>query len=254
LLTAISVSFASSLDSMSQNDPNIVVKATQSQPKPYHILGANSVELRSLGSSPETSVIGFQTLSPQRGIMKIECDENGLYFARGTQEGNQPFQESLNGFFDAVKSTIELSVTDKIRLFGFAPSYVGSVFARMTAGEGINISRSVVAGTQKITLSCGSFFEFGEPNIFASAGSVLLTFTNPESLLSGIALEWDPENSYVGTHPNSEYGDKLYLASIIGKASFLLEEKSKLEFIGFKTIKMVLNPRVLERLRREGRL
>ncbi|MDP3936105.1 MAG: hypothetical protein Q8Q56_03875, partial [Alphaproteobacteria bacterium] len=125
---------------------------------------------------------------------------------------------------------------------------------RVASEEEVNISESVIAATDQIILSCGTFMEFSEPNVFASTGSVSLIFNNPNALISEIIIKWDPEISYKNTHPDLGYKNKLYLGSIIGSASFLLEEKSRLEFIGFKTLTIAFNMRILERLRQEGRL
>lgn len=99
----------------------------------------------------------------------------------------------------------------------------------------------------------GAMYDFGAQNVFATDLFVGISSSNPNSIISQIIAIFNPKMAYKPLNP-IQGGEKLCLGSILGKASFQVGEKSKLEFIGFQTVEVVLNVNVLKKLRDEGRL
>lgn len=251
----ISVNFATSVDVSSDDEsPRQKRAAETSSPKPYNILGMSAEKFKSLGEFNAPCVVSFRIPNPANCCIRLKCNADEICLQSFTFEDPDAFQNDLNIFFEEAKRTIGLPFDSKTERLGFKPTVLGSRVTKVTAVEDVKISKSIIAATDQIILSTGSAFVFGEPNVFASAGTVTLNFNNPASLVSSIVLEFDPSSPYKGMHPNPEYGDELCLGSIRGRASFLQKEHSNLDFLGFSSFKILLNNNTLQRLRDEGRL
>lgn len=189
---------------------------TASLPKrPFSIHGITSENVRLLMSLGGPFIIYREAQDSLTDVFIIESDEYGVSFNVRNEK-------------------------KKSKKIG--PSCFNNVTPTIAGGREVTIPGTII----EAILTCSNSFKFAEGTIVANASSMNLNFLNPGSLISGIVLEFDPEKSYKVNN--------LSLGSIQGRASFLVNEKSELEFIGFKKITIIFNLGELKKLSDEGRL
>lgn len=176
----------------------------------------------SINGSPLKSVLGLLRLSrsfsiyreaqdPLTDLFIIESDENG----------------------------VSLSVRNEVEKADFNHACFNEETSPVVGEREVTISGTII----KDTFICSNSFKFAEGAVVANARSMMaLIFLNPESLISSIILEFDSEKSFESCPLN--------LGLICGCASFLENEKSKLEFRGFKKITVIFNLETLKKIKR----
>ena len=182
--------------------------------RPFSIQGITSEIIQSDFCSPISLSIYREAQDSLTDRFIVEVDENGL----------------------------SLRVINEVKKADFSHFCSNNVSSPVVGEKEVTIS----GVSDRSSFACVNAFKFEEGTIVGSLSFVYLNFFNPESLISSIVLEADFTNSF-------EFYT-VCLGSIQGRASFLVDEKSKLEFIGFKKITVVLNVNALKKLKDEGRL
>lgn len=249
-----SVNFASSYYVSSDDEsPSPMGIAETSSTKPYNILGITAEKFKSLGEFNSPCVASFRIPNPANCCIRLKCNADEICLQSFTIVEPHPFQRDAGNFFETLEKLKGWDIEEKIMQLGFLPTPIEMEFTLQKPDKKENGSRFTVVAIDQASITTESFFSIGKLKVFKTrSNSFRFNFTNPEALISSFVLEFEADDS----NENELYSESLEccIASLSGRASFLLAEESKITLIGFKTIEILFNNNTLQRLRQEGRL